>query len=380
MQFVVTQENLSQGLLTVAHVAAKNSNLPVLSNVLIEAREQGIKLSTTNLEIGMSCLVRGKIEQPGAFTVQSRIFADFINLLPKASLEVALVTDEQGNGTLTIKGGDSETKMKGIAAADFPLIPTLERTPGASCAVADLRAAIAQVIFAVSQSETRPEINGVLLQFDGSQLILTATDSYRLAERKVHLLTAPPQPQRVIVPARALQELLRTLTSFKDPAALSTVEKVELYLAENQIMFVVGTVEIISRVIEGQYPDYQQIIPLHVTTTGKLTTAELVKAAKTTSLFSRSGIYDIALAFAPDQRQVVLSAANAQVGENISRVGAEITGPPNQTVLNCRYLLDGLQNVETDEVEFHLIDTASPCVLKPRGKSDYLYLVMPIKQ
>lgn len=380
MKFTVTQENFSHGLFMVSHVAAKSANLPVLQNVLIEANESGIKLTATNLEIGMSCLVRGKIDHTGAFTVQSKLLADFVGLLPKTNLEVASVSDAQGNSALTVTSGESETKLKGIPAADFPLIPAVERQGGATCAADDLRAAIAQVVFAVSQSETRPEINGVLLQFAGHELTLTATDSYRLAERKVHLLTPLREPQHVIVPARALQELLRALSGFKDPAALAPVENVELFVAENQILGVAGGVEIVSRLVEGQYPDYRQIIPQQSSTTGKIATAELAKAAKTASLFSRGGIYDVALAFEPERRQVVLSAANAQLGENITRVGANITGVPNRTVLNSRYLLDGLQNMEAEEVEFHLIDTASPCVIKPRGKANYLYLVMPIKQ
>ncbi|MDD5110281.1 MAG: DNA polymerase III subunit beta [Patescibacteria group bacterium] len=381
MKFTVTQENLSQGLLTVAHVAARNTNLPVLNNVLLEAGDGGVKLSATNLEIGVSCLVRGKIERPGSFTVQSKLLADYVSLLPREGVELALVSGEsEGGGALVVKGSSSETKMKGIPAADFPLIPQIERKHKATCAINDLRAAVSQVIFAVSQSETRPEINGVFLQFDGNVLTLTATDSYRLAERKIRLLTALPQPQKVIVPARALQELLRVLTSFKDPAALSNVDHVELYVAENQVLFAIGAAEIISRVIEGQYPDYQQIIPARYATTARVATGELLKATKTASLFSRSGIYDVTLAFSPERHDLVLSAANAQLGENTSRVAAEVTGQEQRIVLNYRYLLDGLGNIETEEVEFSLNDNSGPCVVRPRGRTDYLYLVMPIKQ
>lgn len=365
----------------VSHVAAKNANLPVLSNVLIAADEQGVRLATTNLEIGVSCKVRGKIERPGAFTVQSKLLADFVGLLPAGNVELTLAEGAgEGGGLLLVKGANSETKLKGIAAADFPLIPTVERTQAVACSVADFRTAVAQVIFAVSQSETRPEINGVFLHLAGSQLTLTATDSYRLAERKVRLLSTLPEPHKLIVPARALQELLRVLSTFKDPAALSNVDRVELFVAENQILFTVGTTEIVSRVIEGQYPDYEQIIPQQFATTGRLNTGELVKATKTASLFSRSGIYDVALGFSPEHHELAISAANTQLGENTSRVSAEITGKENRSVLNYRFLLDGLQNMETSEVEIHLIDNASPCVVKPRGRTDYLYLVMPIKQ
>jgi len=380
MKFTATQENLNQGLLTVAHVASKNTTLPVLNNVLIEAGEGGVKLSATNLEIGVSCMVRGKIERMGAFTVQSKLLADYIGLLPKEGVEISLLSGENNGSSLSVKGINSETKMKGIPASDFPLIPSVERKTKATCSSADLRAAIAQVIFAVSQSETRPEINGVLLAFKDGLLTLTATDSYRLAEKKIRLLSKFSEERQVIVPARALQELLRILAGFKDPSALSSVDRVEIYVAENQILFTLGTIEVISRVIEGRYPDYQQIIPAQYATTGRLSTVELLKATKTASLFSRSGIYDVTLSFSPERHELVLSSVNAQLGENVSRVPAEITGAENRNVLNYRYLLDGLQNIETEEVEFSLIDNTNPCVVRPHGKTDYLYLVMPIKQ
>jgi len=184
-----------------------------------------------------------------------------------------------------------------------------------------------------------------------------------------------------VVPTRTLLELQRILGSFKDPAAISEIEEVAVYLAENQILFVVGDIELISRLVEGQYPDYQQIIPQQSNTKAIISVPELLNAVKATSLFTRSGIYDVSLEFSPDKNEVVVTSANSQLGENISKLSSEVSGDSNKIVVNYRYLLDGLQNLNTDQAQIDVIDGSSPCVLKPVAENpDYIYIIMPIKQ
>jgi DNA polymerase-3 subunit beta len=211
---------------------------------------------------------------------------------------------------------------------------------------------------------------------------MAATDSYRLAEKKIELnKKSISVPQRVIVPSRTLQELQRILGSFKDPAAISNIENIEIYLAENQILFVLGDIELISRLVEGQYPDYQQIIPQESNTQIVLGANEFIKATKTASLFARSGIYDVNLDFSPENKEMVVSAANNQLGENTSQISCDVSGQKNSIVVNYRYLLDGLQNIDSEKVEIKIIDSGNPCVLKSADKNvDYLYIIMPIKQ
>jgi len=185
----------------------------------------------------------------------------------------------------------------------------------------------------------------------------------------------------VIVPTRTLQELQRILGSFKDPAAIEEIENIKIYLSENQILFVLDSIELISRLVEGQYPDYQQIIPQQSNTKITLSVPEFINAIKTTSLFARSGIYDVNLEFKAGKKETVVSSANNQLGENISKLSSEITGDDNSIVVNFRYLLDGLQNIDSNQISIDVIDSSSPCVLKASGKdSDYLYIIMPIKQ
>lgn len=385
MKIFCTQENLNQGLFVVSHIASKNTALPILNNILIQSKDKAIKLSATNLEIGVSCIIRGKIEQEGEFTVQSKLLADYVSLLPKDQVDL-LVIDNQNkeaqNQLLEVKCKNHQTKIKGQPATDFPLIPQIERNNPYILNYQKFHQAVGQVVFAVSVSETRPEINGVLFNFIDGKLTLAATDSYRLTEKSVNLEKGSVSvPQRVIIPTRTLQEIQRILGSFKDPAAISDIENIEIYLAENQILFVFGDIELISRLVEGQYPDYRQIIPQQSNTKVTLPVSEFIKATKTTSLFTRSGIYDVNLEFLPDKKEVVISSANNQLGENVSKLSSEISGENNNIVVNFRYLLDGLQNINSDQVEVSVIDSSSPCVLKPVGKeSDYLYIIMPIKQ
>lgn len=384
MKISCTQENLNQGLFVVSHVASKNTALPILNNVLIKASENEIKLSATNLEIGVNCIIRGKVEKEGDFTVQSRLLADYVSLLPKERVDLGVSEQNKENQSqiLAVSCKNHSTKIKGQSATDFPLIPQIEKKNAFVLSYKNFREAISQVVFAVSISETRPEINGVLFNFADNRLVLAATDSYRLAEKSIGLdKKSTGKPQQVIVPTRTLQELQRILGSFKDPAAISDIENIEVYLAENQILFVLDNIELISRLVEGQYPDYQQIIPQESNSKAVLTVSEFIKATKTTSLFTRSGIYDVNLELIPDKKELVITSANNQLGENISKLSGEFSGDKNSIVVNYRYLLDGLQNINTEQVEVSMIDSTSPCVLKPIGKdSDYLYIIMPIKQ
>ena len=381
MKLLCTQENLNHGLFAVSHISTKNINLPILNNILLKAEGGLIKLLSTNLEIGISCTIRGKVEEDGAYTIQARLLSDYINLLPRDTISMELIEDVSKNTSyLEIISKNNKTKIKGLPASDFPLIPQISKNQPLTLPLQEFRQAIAQVIFAVSVSETRPEIGGVLMHIQKNSLILAATDSFRLAEKTITLKNSAQTEQKVIIPAKTLQEVLRILNSFKEPQDIEHVENITLYLSENQILFSLGNIEIISRLIEGQYPDYRQIIPTSFQTQSEITTVDILKAIKTASLFSRSGIYDIRLQFQVENKEVQVSGVNAQVGENESKITAEITGKNNEIVLNYRYLLDGLQNADAEDIILSLIDGASPCILRRKSQSDYLYIIMPIKQ
>lgn len=380
MKFSCTQENLHQGLSVVSHIANKNVNLPILGNVLIRAEDSGLKFMATNLEIAVSCTVRGKVEERGEFTVPSKLFSDYVGLLPKERVDVR----QEGSG-LAVSCGTYQTRMTGIAASEFPLIPTIEHQQSFVIGVNDLRKAVSQVLFAVAPNESRPEISGVLFKFvpegNGINLILAATDSYRLAERVVPVRkdgsTALSEAVSVIVPARTVSELTRVLGVFKD--ALEGAETIEIAMDGSQIMFIYQNVELISRTIEGRYPDYRQLIPHQSKTTVSLRREDVIRAVKATSLFSKTGLNDIHLSFTPGA-PVRLTANNSQTGEHTVDVEGSIDGVENKVTVNFRYFLDGVNNVESNEFLLELVDGISPCVMRPKGGEDYLYIVMPIRQ
>lgn len=365
MKFSCTQENLNRGLLIVNHVANKNANLPILGNVLIEADKTGIKLSTTNLEVGISCLVRGKTEEPGKITVPSRLLADYISLLPNEKIDF-----ESAENDLLVNCQKSHTKIKGMAADEFPVIPQVEKKETYQVKTKDFKKAISSVIFAVTYDESRPEISGVFTNLVEKEITLVATDSYRLAEKKAVLANRAKKEKSVIVPVRTYQEILRILEEEK--------EETEIVINENQILFAMDDVELVSRVIDGQYPDYKQIIPKEHQTKVIVNVAEFAKSIKTAALFCKSGINDINLIF--ENNKAKISTSNTQIGENQSELEVKQEGKSNQIVFNCRYLLDGLANLESEEAELRLIDSTNPGLLMPIGQTDYLYIIMPIKQ
>ena len=384
MKISCTQENLNHGLFIVSHLTTKSASLPILNNVLVQVKDKTITFLTTNLEMAISCVIRGKVEEDGDFTVQSRLLADYVSLLPKEQVDLTAPNEVQEgrDQVVAVRCKNHSTKIKGQPATDFPLIPQIKRENPYAVEPEEFRRAISQVIFAVATSETRPEINGVFFHFQNGRLTMAATDSYRLAERGLALQGKPADSeQKVIVPVQTLQELLRILGSFKDPATMADLSTIKIFIVENQILFTFGGVELVSRLVDGQYPDYRQIIPQRSNTKAILDAAEFVKAAKTTSLFARSGIYDVSVEFLPKQKEVVISSTNTQLGESIARLGGEMSGDDGKVVLNYRYLLDGLQNSNADQVEVDLVDASNPCVIKPVGKdANYLYIIMPIKQ
>ncbi|RJO59610.1 DNA polymerase III subunit beta [Candidatus Parcubacteria bacterium] len=368
MKIICTQENLLSGLSFVSHIAGRSTTLPILKNVLIRASAEGIVLMTTNLEIGITAQVRGKVESPGEFSVQARVILDYVSLLPAGN-----VTLELQNGELVIASADSKTTLKGLSGEDFPVIPKVHDGTRFSMPAKTLKTLLNQTVFAVAADEARPEINGVLFHLKEQELVVAATDSYRLAEAKAKLTTTKEE-QKIIVPSRSLQEWLRIA-----PEA----GEVNLTISDNQVCFSGENIELVSRLIEGQFPDYTQIIPAQFSTHLVLDNESLAKALRQVGLFCRSGINDVTLAY-QSNNEITLSAANAQVGASDVKLPAEINDQTGKIVFNWRFLLDGLNVVGAEGVVLHLNDEKSPGLLEPKTTKEqptnFRYLVMPIRQ
>ena len=301
-------------------------------------------------------------------TLPAKLFSDYISLLPNEKIYI-----EETDKKIYISCTDQETTIQGMSAEDYPLIPTLEKNNKIVIKTDDLKSVIRETLFAAAYDETRPEISGVLIKIEGNKARFVATDSYRLAEKIIEINAKEVEDVESILPSRTLQELVRIMGMVES-------DEVEMYIAENQVLFCLDDVEIISRAIEGNYPDYQQIIPKEKKTGVIANKEDLLKVIKTTSLFSKSGINDVNIKVVADKKELIVSAVNSQLGENISRLKVDVEGEDNEIVFNHRYLLDGLQNINSEKVVLEIINNTNPGVLRSEKDANYTYIIMPIKQ
>jgi DNA polymerase III subunit beta len=365
----VMQENLARGLSVVSRAVSTRSTLPVLANVLLKTEDAGLKLTATNLEIGITYWVPGKIESDGATTVPARLLTDLVSTLP-AGDRVDL--DLQAGDTLHIKCGRFETHVKGIDADEVPAIGAAGERPTTRVAQNVLRRALAETTFAAASDEARPILTGVLARFEGDQLTLAAADNYRIAVKTIPILDAVPETS-VVIPARALNELSRVLADVDDP--------VEILLAsgKNQILFHLDGIDLVSRLIDGQFPNYQQVVPTSHTTRAVLDREELLRAVRPAALIAHESANIVKLQVSADGEPGITVSANAEVGDHVGQVEADVDGDGTTIAFNARYLADVLTNVSADQFGLELNGPLSPGVFKPVGDERYVHVVMPVR-
>lgn len=369
MKVTCTQENLIKGLNKVAHIAGKNVSLPILNNILLRAKDGKFYLISTNLDIGIKSKVRGKVEKDGEITVGAKILFDYINLLPEGNVEIGLLKD-----SLEIVSGDQKTVIKGQSSEDFPVVPEVGGGDSVKIPTNKLVVNLSKVVFSASYDDIRPEMSGVYLNWSASEgAVFVATDSYRLSESVDTLSGGPKSDIDAILPLRLVQELVRILKDYEG-------NEVSMSFDEGKVSFIVEDTVIISRLIEGNYPNYKEIIPNSGKTRVVLNKDDVVKTLKVIGLFSRSGIYDVVIEINKTKNEVVFAATNIQVGESRKKIKADIQGENNTLVLNYKYLIDGLNAIKDKEFEFIINSADEPVVLKGVGDKRYLYLIMPIRK
>jgi DNA polymerase-3 subunit beta len=363
------QEHLARGLSIVSRAVSSRSTLPVLANVLLKTEDGGLKLTATNLEIGITYWVPGKIETDGATTVPAKLLTDLVNSLP-AGDKVDL---ELGPGeSLHLRSGRFETHIKGIEAEEFPAIQTAGERPTTRVAQNVLRRALNETAFAAASDEARPILTGVLAKFEGNQLTLAAADNYRIAVKTIEVLDAVPETS-VVIPARALNELARVLADVDDP--------VEIVLASgrNQVLFHLDGIDLVSRLIDGQFPNYQQVVPKDHSTRAVLDREELLRAVRPAALIAHESANIVKLQIGADGEAGITVSANAEVGDHVGQVEAAVEGDGTTIAFNARYLADVLTNVDADQFALELNGPLSPGVFKPVGDDHYIHVVMPVR-
>jgi len=375
MKFSCTKENLVHVLDALTGIAGRHAHLPILSNILIQVKESGVQCSATNLEIGMRANLRAKVEQEGSFTVPAKTLGDFVRLLPENQVHISLEGNE-----LFIQCGASSTKIKGTSGDEFPVIPDVEEAHGYSMLHTAFKEALSKAVIAVAKNDIRPELSGVYFgfftpRFNG--LVLAATDSYRLAEKRVSVPQGTDEA-RCIVPARTVLEMIRLLSSAK---SMDGETQVRLMVSDNQIALRYDAFELTSRLIDGTYPDYAQIIPNDFQTTALFPLEDMTIKIKAASLFTTSGVNAVSFDMNAGEGTVGVSSTSTQTGEHSSSVEAAVTGAENSILLNYRYVLDGLSQMDGgNEAQMRMNGSDTPCVFQEKGNNTFLYIVMPVRQ
>ena len=372
MRVSCLQENLAKGLSVVGRAVASRSTLPVLSNVMLSTDNGRLKLSATDLEIGINCWIGAKVEEDGATTVPARSFIDLVNSLPSERIDMELIVRTQ---TLNLKCARYEANLKGIDAQEFPLIPSAEEGEGQiALEAAAFRKMIEQVVLAAATDESRPILTGVLAKFEGNQLTLAAADGFRLSVRTAQL-PVETEPVSVIVPARSLAELARISTDEEDITLVITPTR-------NQVLFHAPNVDLVSQLIEGNFPDYQQIIPKSCSTRTVLNTNSFLRACKTANIFARDAANIVRVQIAPGGElapgHITIAATSAELGDNVGEIDASIEGDEVEIAFNVKYLIDVLSVMDSAQVVLETTTSSSPGVIKPVGEVDFVHVIMPM--
>lgn len=377
MKVTVLQENLTRGLSIVSRAVSPRSTLPVLANVLVATDEGRLRLSATNLELGITCWIGAKIEEEGSTTVPARTIADLVGTLADKQVDISLSVRTQ---TLNLRCGASNTDLKCIDAQEFPPVPVADFSQGLEINVADLKEVIQQVVFAASTDDARPILTGVLLTVDGDHITMAAADGFRLSVRKAQLSSPNPHAIEAVVPARALSELAR-IAGDGDQSVTMVMPP-----GRGQVVFRLPDIELVSQLIEGAFPDYEQIIPHRCETRAVLSTAAFLKACKQAEIFAREGSHIARVNITPGGElqpgTVEISGQSEETGFSQDVVDASIEGPALLIAFNVRFLREVLDVIKTPNVALETTVDTSPGVIRPVGAQDgqgeFLHVIMPM--
>jgi DNA polymerase III subunit beta len=362
MKLQVTQENLNRALGSVARVANTRGTLPILSNVLIKTNNNRLSLSATNLDIAITHFIGAKVSEEGSITVPARLMQDFVSSLPGGVIELDLQETK-----LKVSTDQYKSVVNGIVADDFPVMPAISGGKKWGVPGPEFKKALQQVVFAASADETRPVLTGILLQTADGVLSMAATDSYRLAEKK---LAKNKDDIHLLIPASAMQDLLRVLGDGDD--------QVKITHDDQQVLFQVGDIELVTRLLDGKYPDYKKLIPKTFSSQATLSKTDLINVTKVSSLFARESAGSVTIELDKAAKHLSIRSVASQLGENTATADAKITGSGSIT-LNSRYLLDALGALSGEEVVFGFNGKLEPTLLYDPANDDYTHIIMPLK-
>jgi DNA polymerase-3 subunit beta len=373
MKLSCLQENLNRSLNIVGRAVATRTTLPITNNVLITTDEGRLKLVATNLEMAISCWTGAKIEEEGSITVPARLITEFVSSLPSDTIDINL---SEQTKTLGLKCARFEARISGVDAKDFPPIPTVDEGITTKVEVESLRQGINQVVFAAATEESRPVLTGVCAQFEGDTLTLAAADGFRLAVYKLAISEAVSEATEVIIPARTLSELNRLIADQE--------EAVDIMLNPNksQILFHLKNIDLVSQLIQGNFPNYSQLTPQSYNTRVIVNVGEFLRATRTASIFARDGSGIVRLVVTPGSAsspgKLSVSARSEEIGDDVGEIDATVEGDESKIAFNGKYLTDVLSVLHEAQVALETTNPSSPGLIRPVGTDNYTHVVMPM--
>lgn len=368
MKFTCLQENLTDGLTKVYRAVPTKSELPILSNILLSAEDNRIKISATNLSTTIVTHVGASIEKEGSITVPAKMLRDFVSNLSSSNLDVALKED-----ILHITSDATKSKFNGIPAEDYPDLPeerkdvkVIELDPQ------EFYEAVTSVSFSASIDDSRPIFTGIYIKSDGKVITLAASDGFRLSEITIPTVKNSEEFE-IIIPAKTLMDVTRVFSDAEEPIMLA------LDTNDNLALFKQGDTLVATRIIDGEYPDYTKIIPADTNTQVKISSHELLEAVKLTDVFAKEA--DSALLMKIDPKGTLEIAASTQeTGEHKSKIKTEIEAKKEVEIgFNSKFLLDFLNNVKSEMLSISTNGDSSPCIFKPFGRENYIHIIMPMQ-
>jgi DNA polymerase-3 subunit beta len=375
MNVSVMQENLARGLQIVSRAVSSRATLPVLANVLLKTQDAGLKLTATNLEIGISSWVPGKVEGEGEITVPAKLITDLVASLPNQRIDLELSAKDR---TLKLTCGGSRASIKGIEADEFPVVAAIGEAPTTAVPSRALREALTEVVFAAASDESRPILTGVLTRFAGETVTLAAADNYRIAVRTVTAARPVGTELTIVVPARSYAELIRILPDGDDPIEITVTPN------RSQVLFTVEGTDLVSRLIEGQFPNYEPVVPKRDAWTARAVVDReaFLAGTRRASIFARDSANIVKVEVGGDGSDgagLAITAHAADVGDNADSLEAAVEGSPTTIAFNARYLIDVLANLGSEEAALELSGPLAPGVIRGVGKDDYVHVIMPVR-
>lgn len=376
MRVSVLQENLAKGLSIVGRAVQSRPTLPILANVMIATEEARLQLSATNLELGITCWIGAKVDTAGQVTIPARTLQELVATLPPERVDMDL---EPRSLTLHLDCAGKTANIKGMEASEFPLMPEFDAEHALSIPAQAFKEMIDQVVFAAAKEDNRPILTGILARFDKDVFTLAAADGYRLAVRTIELDLGVGSRvvEPMIVPSRTLQELSRIITDEDDEVLIAFPE------ARGQVMFSLGSVVLISQLIEGKFPDYEAIIPRRYETTTLLYTKELLAACRSSEVFAKDSANTARIVIEPSEvntlpGRVLVAGRSQEKGDAEAPVDASIDGQGMEIAFNIRYLIDVLSVIREEQVVLETSGPTAPGVVRPAGRDDFIHVIMPM--